>query len=280
MSAFMSSSINRRQENELESELEIEAIEIEIIATIKSRRYHIDEKDHYIRERIRSWSRSNFKDENLWKQFRHDFADWDKARFRLTTLEAQRKLRAYLRLHDVWVKRKREIVITKTFANTMKKETQTSWTEEEMKSNTESFDSDVINHLRETNFERNSRDYSWQASSRFESRRASSRKSLRESFESRESSLRDRSVEEKAFQQASMRQLPRESSIARNFLRQSSSSSSRSEVQKISQSSSSEISKNFYSDSLSHQSENSHIRQSKKKSILRQSYQSSRFSKF
>jgi hypothetical protein len=82
MSIFMSSSINRKQKNELESELEIE------VFAFKSRRYHIDEEDDYIRERIKSWSRSNFKDENLWKQFRHDFADWDKVRFRFTTLEA------------------------------------------------------------------------------------------------------------------------------------------------------------------------------------------------
>jgi hypothetical protein len=115
MSILMSSSINRRQENELESELEIE------VFVIKSWRYYIDEKDDYIKKKIRSWSRSNFKDENLWKQFRHDFADWDEVRFRFTTLEAQRKLRAYLRLHDVWIRQEREIVITKTFANTMKK---------------------------------------------------------------------------------------------------------------------------------------------------------------
>jgi hypothetical protein len=50
----MSSLINRRQENELESELEIEATETEVITTAKSRRYHIDEEDDYIRERIRS----------------------------------------------------------------------------------------------------------------------------------------------------------------------------------------------------------------------------------
>ncbi len=56
MSAFMSSSINRRQENELESELEIEVItatEIKAIV-IRTRRYHIDEEDDYIKERIRS----------------------------------------------------------------------------------------------------------------------------------------------------------------------------------------------------------------------------------
>jgi hypothetical protein len=53
MSAFMSSSINQRQENELEPELEIEATEIEVFAT-KTRRYHIDEEDDYIKKRIRS----------------------------------------------------------------------------------------------------------------------------------------------------------------------------------------------------------------------------------
>jgi hypothetical protein len=204
MSIFMSSSINRRQENELESEFEIEAIEIEIIAITKSRRYHIDEKDDYIREKIRSWSRSNFKDENLWKQFRHDFVDWNEVRFRLTTQKAQRKLRAYLRLHDVWVRREREIVITKTFANTMKKETQTSWIEEEIMINTESFDFDVIRHLRETNFERNSRDYSWQVSSRSESRRAFFKSQYsfrsRKKSRSRELSFRDRSLEERSLQ--------------------------------------------------------------------------------
>jgi hypothetical protein len=210
MSIFMSSSINRTQKNE--SELEIETTEIKIL-DIKSRRYHIDERDDYIKERIKSWSRSNFKDENLWKQFRHDFVDWNEVRFRLTTQKAQRELRAYLRLHDVWVRREREIVITKTLANTMKKETQTSWTEKEIMINTESFDFDVIRHLRETNFERNSRDYSWQVSSRSRSRRAFSRSQYlsrsREKSRSRESSFRDRSVEERAFQQASMRQLSR-----------------------------------------------------------------------
>jgi hypothetical protein len=75
-----------------------------------------------------------------------------------------------------------------------------------------------------------------------------------------------------------MRHLFRESFIARNFLRQSSSSSSQSEVQEISQSEVSEISEisqNLYTENL-------YIRQSssKKKSILRQSFQSLCFSKF
>ncbi len=79
-----------------------------------------------------------------------------------------------------------------------------------------------------------------------------------------------------------MRHLSRESFIARNFLRQSFSSSSQSEVQEILSSKISElseISQNLYIRS----SENSYSRQpssSEKESIFRQSFQSSRFSKF
>ncbi len=194
----------------------------------------------------------------------------------------------------------------------MKKETQTSWTKKEIMINTESFDFDVIRHLRETNFERNSRDYSWQALSRSESRRISSRQSLRESSGSRQSSrpreslFRDRSEEERSlqeersfhheislqgerlFHQASVRQLSRESSIARDFLRQSSSSSFSQEISsfqpkisEISQNPYNRSSENLYSDQP-HSSENLYSHQlssSEKKSILRQSFQS-RFPKF
>jgi hypothetical protein len=70
-------------------------------------------------------------------------------------------------------------------------------------------------------------------------------------------------VRERSFQQSSMRHLSRESSIAKNFLRQSFSYLSQSDVQKISHSS----------------SKNSYIRQSEKKTMLKQSFKF-RFSKF
>ncbi len=123
---------------------------------------------------------------------------------------------------------------------------------------TESFYSDVIRHLRETNFGRNPRDYSGQASSRSESRMTPSRKSSlrgssrsqytsrpREESRSRES--RDQS--ERPFQQSSMRHLLRESSIARNFLRQPPLSSPQSKVQEIPSSEIPEIPENSYSGS-------------------------------
>jgi hypothetical protein len=88
-----------------------------------------------------------------------------------------------------------------------------------------------------------------------------------------------------------MKYLSRESSITRNFLRQSSLFSLQSEVQEISSSEISEILQNFYSrhsflsenlyNDLSSRSKKFYIRHSssKKKSILIQSFQS-RFSKF
>ncbi len=86
-----------------------------------------------------------------------------------------------------------------------------------------------------------------------------------------------------------MRHLLRESSIARNFLRQQSSSSFSQEnsslqpkTSEISHNSHNRSSENFYSDQ-SHLSENLYSHQfssSEKESILRQSFQSSRFSKF
>jgi hypothetical protein len=53
MSASMPPPTNRRQEDELEPGLETGATETKVLDT-KPRRYHIDERDDYIRERIRS----------------------------------------------------------------------------------------------------------------------------------------------------------------------------------------------------------------------------------
>jgi hypothetical protein len=78
----------------------------------------------------------------------------------------------------------------------------------------------------------------------------------------------------RSFHQSSIKHSSRESSIARNFLRQSSSSLYQSEVQEIPHSSENLYIRQFLS------SENSYIRQSEKKSILKQSFKSSRFSKF
>jgi hypothetical protein len=241
--------------------------------------------NEYIILLIKKWKSLNLQDTNLWVTFRDDFEEWTEQNFKITTNDVLRSLRNFLRKQSVWISRQKRKTIARSLQEMLEKETETPWTEKKiMNSLNEKFESSKIIRLIKTNFERNSRDYSWQTSSRSEPRRTS----IRQSSKSRESSFRDRSlkersVEERSFQQSSMRHLSRESFIARNFLRQSSSSSSSSKVQEISSSEISEISENLYNDSSSSFSfKNLYIRQSssKKESMLRQSFQSSRFSKF
>jgi hypothetical protein len=192
-------------------------------------------------------------------------------------------------------KKSSKLIIAKSLAQVVKKDTLTSWTEEEIRRclTSETFVFHVIIHLLKTNFERNSEDYSWQAS-QSESKHSESSRSTESRMQftksylrsTQKSSSRERSTQFvtremqqsfiRSFHQSSIKHSLRESSIARNFLRQLSSSSCQSEVQEIS-----EISENLYSDQ-SHSSENFYSRQfssSEKKSTLRQSFQS-RFSKF
>ncbi len=242
--------------------------------------------NEYITLLIKKWKFLNLQDTNLWVTFRDDFEEWTEQSFKTTTNDVLRSLRNFLRKHDVWISRQKRKTIARSLQEVLEKETETTWIEKKISNSLdEKFESSKITCLIATDFERNSRDYSWQASSRSESRRELFRS--RDISRSRKSSFRDRS--ERSLQQSAMRHLFRESSIARTFLRQSSSS--QSENQEISSSEISEISQNFYnrhshshlsenpySDSSS-QTENFYIRQSDKTSMLRQSFQT-RFPKF
>jgi hypothetical protein len=200
---------------------------------------YFEHTNEYIILLIKKWKSLNLQDTNLWITFRDDFERWTEQSFKTAINVVLRLLRNFLRKHDVWISRQKRKTIARLLQAVLEKETETTWTEEKiLNSLNKKFESSKITHLIETDFERNSRDYSWQTSSESESRRASSR----QSFRSRESSFRDRSLEERflqkerSSQQSSMRHLSRESSIAKNFLRQSSSSrhssssSSQSEV--------------------------------------------------
>jgi hypothetical protein len=229
--------------------------------------------NEYIALMIKKWNLYNLQDTNLWATFRDDIERWTEQDFKTTSIDALRELPNFVREHDVWISRQERKTIAKSLQKVLENETETSWTKKKiMNLLNKTFQSDRITHLLKTDFERNSKNYFWQISSRSKSRRASSSSQyslrFREKSRSRESSFRDWS--ERSLQQSSMRHLFRESFIARTFLRQSSSSSSQSEVQETSLSKISETSENFYSDSSSHQSETFHIRQSEKKSILRQ----------
>jgi hypothetical protein len=229
--------------------------------------------------------------DDLWDSFRTEFVEWIDENFKLASITIQKKLRTFLRSRNVWVIKSSKLIIAKSFAQVVKKDTFTSWTEEEIRRclTSKTFVFHVINHLLKTNFDRDSKNYSWRtSSSRSESRHSESRQS--ESHKSTESGIsfisksssRERSVQEKLvtrqMQQSLIRSF-RESSITRNFLRQSLSSSSQSEVQEISEISENLYKENSYNNSSLSQSKNLYIRQSEKKSMLRQSFRS-RFSKF
>jgi hypothetical protein len=129
------------------------------------------------------WKRHNLKDSDLWEQFREEFDEWDEAKFVIVGSKILKEFRAFLRTHDVWVMRKRGYSVVKALFEVLKKDTETPWTEEELASSPEKFNSDVIDHLRKTDFGRNPIDYSWQAAQS----RSGSRKS--------ESPKRERSIQ-------------------------------------------------------------------------------------
>ncbi len=171
---------------------------------IITNRKNEDLKKEYMMRKITIWKRHNLKDSDLWEQFREEFDDWDETKFVIVDSKILKKFRAFLRIHDVWVMRKRDYSIVKALFEVLKKDIETSWIEKELASSFEKFNSHVIDHLRETDFERNSRDYSWQTKSRSESRESLSRErssqikhvqSTENSLEKEKQSIRQESLE-------------------------------------------------------------------------------------
>ncbi len=167
---------------------------------IITNRKNEDLKKEYLMRKIIIWKRHNLKDSDLWEQFREEFDEWNEAKFVIVDSKILKEFRAFLRTHDVWVFRKRDYSIVKALFKVLKKDIETSWIEEELASNLEKFNSDVIDHLRKIDFDRNSIDYSWQtAQSRFGSRKFESSKRER----SIQSSMQSRDKEKLSFRQRS-----------------------------------------------------------------------------
>ncbi len=133
-----------------------------------------DLKNEHLMRKIIIWKRHNLKNSGLWEQFRDDFDDWDETKFVIVDLKILKKFRAFLRTHDVWVMRRRDYSIVKALFEVLQIDINTLWIEEELVDNIEKFNSDVIDHLRKTDFDRNLRDYSWHTKSRSKSWRESS----------------------------------------------------------------------------------------------------------
>jgi hypothetical protein len=144
------------------------------------------DKNIFVQTTITSYDREDLKDDTLWEQFRKNFVDWIEDDFKSEVLNIRlRRLRNALRKRDVWILKDAKMTIAKSLIRILEKEHLTFWIEEEIVNNAEKFQSDVIDHLRKIDFERNLIDYLWQtAQSRFESRKSRSARqsSLRERF--------------------------------------------------------------------------------------------------
>jgi AAA+ ATPase superfamily predicted ATPase len=133
--------------------------------------------DQFIQTKVREWKNWNFKNKNLWKQFQDDFEEWTKTTFKKATINVLRALQAYLRERDVWVMKHKRKTIAKSLYDVLQKETKTSWTEEEIKRCilTEHFTFNRIERLLKIEFNRKSKNYSWQAKRRLSRKESSAR---------------------------------------------------------------------------------------------------------
>ncbi len=178
-------------------------------------------KNDFVQKAINSYDREDMKDDTLWEQFRENFAEWIEDDFKIDVLNIRlRRLRNALRKRDVWVLKDSKMIIAKFLIQILEKEHSILWIEAKIVNNSEKFESDVIDHLRKIDFDRNSIDYSWQTTqSRFESRKS-------------ESSFRERSIQSSIQllkkEKLSIRQRSSSQSVRQRFfesIRQRSSSS-------------------------------------------------------
>jgi hypothetical protein len=83
-----------------------------------------------------------------------------------------RRLRNALRKRNVWILKDAKMIIAKFLIQTFEKEHFIFWIEANIVNNSEKFESNVIDHLRKIDFNRNFINYSWQTQSRSKSRKS------------------------------------------------------------------------------------------------------------
>jgi hypothetical protein len=118
------------------------------------------DKNDFVQKAITSYDREDMKNNTLWKQFRENFAEWIKDDFKIDVLNIRlKRLRNALRKRDVWILKDSKMIIAKSLIQILEKEHSILWIEEEIVNNSEKFESNVIDHLRKIDFDRNSIDY-------------------------------------------------------------------------------------------------------------------------
>ncbi len=148
------------------------------------------DKNIFVQTAITLYDRKDLKNDTLWEQFREDFVGWIEDNFKSEILNIRlRRLRNALQKRNVWILKDAKMIIAKFLIRIFEEEHLMLWIEEEIVNSAEKFDSDVIDHLRKTDFDRNIIDYSWQT--------AQSRSESQKSRSARQSSLREWSTQKK-----------------------------------------------------------------------------------
>ena len=88
--------------------------------------------DDYIEFKILEYGHAKLMNDDLWEQYREDFADFTEAILKTCNPTAIRNLRTLLRDQGVWVVRDRRITIARSLYNTLCEEDPTEWTKEEI----------------------------------------------------------------------------------------------------------------------------------------------------
>jgi ribonuclease HI len=200
-------------------------------------------KNDFVQKAINSYDREDMKNDTLWKQFRERFAEWIEDDFKIDVLNIRlRRLRNALRKRDVWILKDSKMIIAKFLIQILEKEHSTLWMKAKIVNSSKKFESDVIDHLRKIDFDRNSIDYSWQTiQSRFESRKSESsfrKRSIQSSIQSLNKEkllIRQRSSSSQSIRQRFFESIRKRSSSFQSLNRQQSSSIELQNVQSIAQ---------------------------------------------
>jgi hypothetical protein len=120
-----------------------------------------ESRTHIHENKMQEWD--ELSNDDLWNSFCTGFVEWIDENFKLTSIIIQKKFKAFLQARDVWIMKSLKLIIAKSFAQIIKKYILISWTEKKIRSclKSKTFVSHVIIHLLKTNFERNSKNYSW-----------------------------------------------------------------------------------------------------------------------
>ena len=70
--------------------------------------------------------------DDMWEQYKEDFADFTEAVFKACKLTTLRNLRTLLRNQGVWVEKAKRATIARSLYNTLCEEDQAEWTKEEI----------------------------------------------------------------------------------------------------------------------------------------------------